>query len=131
MKILKIKLVGLLTMSLLMSLSSFSQNYENQSPEVKNQMDLNKINGVSIWNDIVISYNVYTEGLNSTNEETILQRAKLQSEILSINVAVNGKFILVCKGGTKFDLVKPIFSNLVTNIIKIEENTYIQTEDNR
>lgn len=131
MKILKIKLVGLLTMSLLMSLSSFSQNYENQSPEVKNQMDLNKINGVSIWNDIVISYNVYTEGLNSTNEETILQRAKLQSEILSINVAVNGKFILVCKGGTKFDLVKPIFSNLVTNIIKIEENTYIQTEVNR
>lgn len=131
MKILKIKLVGLLTMSLLMSLSSFSQNYENQSPEVKNQMDLNKINGVSIWNDISISYNVYTEGLNSTTEETVLQRAKLQSEILSINVAENGKFILVCKGGTKFDLVKPIFSNLVTNITKIEENTYIQTKDNR
>lgn len=131
MKILKIKLVGLLIMPLLMSLSSFSQSYENQSPEVKNRMDSNKINGVSMWNDIAISYNVYTEGLNSTTKETVLQRAKLQTEILSINMAENGKVILVCKGGTKFDLVKPIFSNLVTNISKIEENTYIQTKDNR
>lgn len=131
MKILKIKLVGLLTMSLLMPLSSFSQNYENQSPEVKNQMDLNKINGVSIWNGISISYNVYTEGLNSTGEETVLQRAKLQAEILSINITESGKVILVCQGGTPFEIVKPIFSNMVTNITKIEEGTYIQTKDDK
>lgn len=118
-------------MFLLVSLISFSQNYEKQSPEVQNQMDLNKINGVSIWNGISISYNVYTEGLNSTGEETVLQRAKLQAEILSINIAENGKVILVCQGGTPFDLVKPIFSNMVTNITKIEESTYIQTKDDK
>lgn len=131
MKMLKIKSTGILMMFLLVSLTSFAQNYEKQSPEVQNQMNLNKINGVSIWNGISISYNVYTEGLNSTGVETVLQRAKLQTEILSINIAENGKVILVCQGGTPFELVKPIFSNLVTNITKIEESTYIQTKDDK
>ena len=115
----------------IVSLTSFSQNYENQSPEVQNQMNLNKTNGVSIWNGISISYNVYTEGLNSTNEETVFQRAKLQAEIVSINIAENGKVTLVCIGGTTFDSIKPIFSNMVTNITKIEESVYIQTKENK
>lgn len=131
MKKLKIKSFGILAMLSLVSLTSFSQNYEKQSHEVQNQMNLNKINGVSIWNGILISYNVYTEGLNPTSEKTVFQRAELQKEILSINIAENGKVILVCQGGTPFDSVKPIFSNMVTNILKIEENTYIQTKDNK
>lgn len=128
---LKMKSLGILAILLIISLTSFSQNYEKQSPEVQNQMNLNKINGVSIWNGISISYHVYTEGLTPTNEETVLQRAKLQTEILSINITENGEVILVCQGGIPFDLVKPIFSNMVTNILKIEENTYIQTKDNK
>ncbi len=131
MKILELKSIGILMMLLLVSLTSFSQNYENQSPEVQNQMDLNKINGVSIWNGISISYSVYTEGLNFTGEETVLQRAKLQAEIFSINITENGKVIIVCHGGTPFDSIKPIFSNMVTNITKIEESTYIQTKDDK
>ncbi len=126
MKKLKLKLIGILFMFMLVSITSFSQNYEKQNTEVQNQMNLNKINGVSIWNGISTSYNVYTEGLNSEGEETVLQRAKSIVEILSITITENGKVILVCLGGTQFDTVKPIFSNMVTNISKIEENTYTQ-----
>ncbi len=129
MKKLKLKLIGILFM--LVSITSFSQNYEKQSTEVQNQMNLNKINGVSIWNGISTSYDVYTEGLNSVGEETVLQRAKSIVEILSITIAENGKVILVCLGGTQFDTVKPIFSNMVTSISKIEENTYTQKQDNK
>lgn len=131
MKMLKIKSFGMVVMLLLISITSFSQNYEKQSPEVQNQMNLNKTNGVSIWKNITTSYNVYTEGLNSTSKETVLERAQLQAEILSINIVENGKVILVCQGGIPFDLVKPIFSNLVTNITKIEENNYIQKKANK
>src|SRR3972149_6478783 len=125
MEKLTLESIGILMLFLLMSHTSFSQNYEKQSVEVQNKMDVNKIDGVSIWNGISTSYNVYTEGLNSTGEETVLQRAKLQPEILSITITENGKVILICHGGTRFDSIKKIFSNLVTNITKIEKNTYI------
>lgn len=131
MKKIKLKSVGILALFLLVSLTSFSQNYEKQSTEVQNQMNLNKINGVSIWNGIVTSYDVYTEGLNAASEETVLQRAKLQPVILSITIAENGKVVLVCQGGINFDTVKPIFSNMVTSISKIEENSYLQKQENK
>ena len=116
---------------MLVSVTSFSQNYEKQSPEVQNQMDLNKINGVSIWNGIVTSFNVYTEGLTPVNEKTLLERIKTEPAILSVTIAENGKVILVCQGGTPFDSVKHNFSNIVTNITKIEENSYLQKQDNK
>lgn len=131
MKKLKLKLIGILFILMLVSITSFSQNYEKQSVEVQNQMDLNKINGVSIWNGIVTSFNVYTEGLNSVNEKTLLERIKTEPAILSVTIAENGKVILVCQGGTDFVSVKHNFSNIVTNITKIEENSYIQTKDNK
>ena len=128
MEVLKNKTFGMLAFFLFVAATSFSQNYEAQSFEVQNQMDLNKINGVSTWNDISTSFNVYTEGLNSAGEETVLQRAKMIAEIFSINISENGKVIIVCNGGTQFDLVKPIFSNMVTSISKIVDSTYIQTK---
>lgn len=131
MKKLKIELIGILMALLLLPFSSFSQIYEKQSSEVKNQMDLNKINGVSLWNNISTSFDVYTEGLSVEGFRTVTQRASLQSEIFSINMVENGKVILVCKGGTPFDSIKKIFSNIVTDITKIEENNYIQKKINK
>ncbi|OFY99519.1 MAG: hypothetical protein A3K10_16095 [Bacteroidetes bacterium RIFCSPLOWO2_12_FULL_31_6] len=131
MKKLKLKLIGMLFMFMLVSITSFSQNYEKQSTEVQNQMNLNKINGVSIWNDIVTSFNVYTEGLNSVNEGILIERIKTEPSILSTTIAENGKVILVCQGGTEFVSVKHNFSNIVTNITKIEENSYLQKQDNK
>jgi len=115
-----------LLLSLLCFENAYSQSYENQSPEVQIKMDENKIIGLPIWSGINFTYTVHTLGVDEAGVKTILNRAELVEDIISINYIDNGVFQLDCIGGTKFDIVKPIFSEIVTDIYKIEEKSYIQ-----
>ncbi len=112
----------------LSSFTSFSQVYENQSTEVKEKMDLNKINGFPCWNGISTIFLVKTEGMNAERVDSLLHRITLYSDVYSIDVVQvleNGKVKLVCKGGIHFTAIKSIFSNLVNRIVDIEEYSLV------
>lgn len=122
-----IKFIYLLII-VLSSFTSFSQIYENQNEAVKARMDLNKINGLPLWDGISTSFIVKTEGMNSERIDSLQQRISFYTEILSIDftkVLENGNVNLVCAGGIHFSSIKSIFSNLVTRIVQIEENSFV------
>jgi hypothetical protein len=123
-----INLFYLLILIASFSFTSFSQVYENQSTAVKAKMDLNKINGFPMWNGISTSFSVKTEGMNPERIDSLQQRISFYTEILSIDftkVLENGNVNLVCTGGIHFSSIKSIFSNLVTRIVQIEENSFV------
>jgi hypothetical protein len=112
----------------LSSFTSFSQIYENQNEAVKAKMDLNKINSFPIWDGISTTFLVKTEGMNQDRIDSLQHRITFHSEIISINVTKvleNGNVELICLGGIHFSAVKSIFSNLVTRIVGIEENSFV------
>jgi hypothetical protein len=122
-----IKFIYLLIL-VLSSFTSFSQIYENQNEVVKAKMDLNKINGFPIWNGISTTFIVKTEGMDLDRIDSLQHRIIFHSEIISIDVTKvleNGNVNLVCTGGIHFSSIKSIFSNLVTRIVQIEENSFV------
>lgn len=122
-----IKFIYLLII-VLSSFTSFSQIYENQNEAVKARMDLNKINGLPLWNGISTSFIVKTEGMNSERIDSLQQRISFYTEILSIDftkVLENGNVELICIGGIHFSVVKSVFSNLVTRIVGVEEISFV------
>ena len=91
-------------------------------------MDSNKINGFPMWNGISTTFLVKTEGMDSERIDSLQQRITLYSEIISIDVTKvleNGNVQLVCFGGIHFSAIKSVFSNLVSRIVDIEENSFV------
>lgn len=112
----------------LSSFTSFSQVYENQNEAVKAKMDWNKINNFPMWNGISTTFIVKTEGMDLERIDSLQQRITLYSEIISIDltkVLENGDVKLDCTGGIDFTAIKSVFSNLVTRIVGIEENSFV------
>ena len=110
-----------ITLCVLASFSAFSQMYETQPQEVQTKMDLNKINGESIWKGIVSTYSVSVQGLTPESMVTLQERAESESRIISFNVGTSGVLVFNCEGGTPFEVVKALLSSLITGIISFEE----------
>ena len=122
-----IKFIYLLLI-VLSSFTSFSQIYENQNEAVKAKMDLNKINGFPIWDGISTTFLVKTEGMDLDRIDSLQQRITFHSEIISIDVTKvleNGNVELICIGGIHFSTIKSVFTNIVTRIVGIEENSFV------
>ena len=114
----------------LVSFLSFSQSYESQSSEVQSRMDLNKINGVSQWDGIVTTYSVTFQGLSAQGIVSLQERVQNDSRILSIQIESTDKIVFNCNGGTPFEVVKGLLSNLITGIVSFEEKGSIKVNSN-
>jgi hypothetical protein len=119
-----------ITLCVLTSLSAFSQMYETQPQEVQAKMDLNKINGESIWKGIISTYNVSVQGLTSESLVTLQERAQSDSRIISFNVETSGVLVFKCEGGTPFEVVKALLSSLITGIVSFEEKGSLKVNSN-
>jgi hypothetical protein len=119
-----------ITLCVLTSLSAFSQMYETQPHEVQAKMDLNKINGESIWKGIISTYNVSVQGLTSESLVTLQERALSDARILSFNVETSGVLVFKCEGGTPFEVVKALLSSLITGIVSFEEKGSLKVNSN-
>jgi hypothetical protein len=119
-----------ITLCVLTSFSAFSQMYETQSQEVQARIDLNKINGVSTWQGIITTYKVSVQGLNAEGMAVLQERVQNDSRILSFNVESSGVLVYKCEGGTPFEVVKALLSNLITGIVSFEERGSLKDNTN-
>ncbi len=119
-----------ITLCVLTSLSAFSQMYETQPQEVQAKMDLNKINGESIWKGIISTYNVSVQGLTSESLVTLQERVQNDARILSFKVETSGVLVFTCEGGTPFEVVKGLLSSLITGIVGFEEKGSLKDNSN-
>lgn len=119
-----------ITFCVLTSLSAFSQMYETQPQEVQAKMDLNKINGESIWHGIISTYNVSVQGLTSESLVTLQERVQNDDRILSFKVETSGVLVFTCEGGTPFEVVKALLSSLISGIVSFEEKGSLKVNSN-
>lgn len=111
---------------ILLSPYAGAQEFGTITTEIRQQMDANKLSGLSVWNEINTEYIVHVEGLNEENQTELIQRFNNNNTILGFHIANLGEVIVTCLGGTQFDFVKPSFSGLVSNITEIETNHKLQ-----
>ena len=102
------------------SFQTFGQNYEEMSSDVQFQMDQNKIDGKDLLDGIFTDFIVHAEGLSNDELTSLIDRSKKYSDIVDLKIESNQKIIITCKAGVSFDRVKPIFSELVSNISSLE-----------
>lgn len=99
--------------------------YEMMPEEVQAQMDLNKLNGADAWENINVTYTVSPLGLEQTEHAVLLDRKNNYTDIIAIEFKFDGNVEVVCKGGTNSDIIKKLFSELVTGINSIDNKSYI------
>lgn len=119
-----------ITLCVLTSFSAFSQMYETQSQEVQARIDLNKINGVSTWQGIITTYSVTAQGLTAEGLVTLQERVQNDQRVISFSVENSGLLVFNCEGGTSFDIVKSLLSNLITGIVSTEEKGSLKVNSN-
>lgn len=105
---------------LLLTNAASAQAHEEMPKEVQVKMDSNRMEGLPIWNGINFIFDVSVTGLDLSERQILLDRAKDIKEIISIDFGSNGNVIIVVPGGTDFVIVKPIFQVIVTDIISIQ-----------
>lgn len=110
----------LLIILTLISFQTLGQNYEEMSSDVQFQMDQNKIDGKDLLDGIFTDFIVHAEGLSNDELTSLIDRSKKYSDIVDLKIESNQKIIITCKAGVSFDRVKPIFSELVSNISSLE-----------
>jgi hypothetical protein len=114
-------ILGIFTISfLLLTNPSFAQAREEMPKEVQVKMDSNRMEGLPIWNGINFIFEVSVEGLELSERQILLDRAKDIKEIISVDFSSTGNVIIVVPGGTDFVIVKPIFQVIVTGITSIQ-----------
>ena len=110
----------LLIILTLISFQTLGQNYEEMSSDVQFKMDQNKIEGKDLLDGIFTDFIVHAEGLSNDELTSLIDRSKKNSDIVDLKIESNEKIIITCKSGVSFDRVKPIFSELVSNISSLE-----------
>ena len=110
----------LLIILTLISFQTLGQNYEEMSSDVQFKMDQNKIEGKDLLDGIFTDFIVHAEGLSHDELTSLIDRSKKNSDIVDLKIESNEKIIITCKAGVSFDRVKPIFSELVSNISSLE-----------
>lgn len=110
----------LLIILTLISFQTLGQNYEEMSSDVQFKMDQNKIEGKDLLDGIFTDFIVHAEGLSKDELTSLIDRSKKNSDIVDLKIESNEKIIITCKAGVSFDRVKPIFSELVSNISSLE-----------
>jgi hypothetical protein len=121
---------GYLLLTLLFSLNySFSQTYEEMPDECKAKMDWNKMQGIDLLDGIKATHSVSTLGLDESEYSTLQTRAEEISAIQKVTFKMNGVVEVECDASVRFEVVKPIFSELVSNITGIQ-TTYSLKENN-
>jgi hypothetical protein len=110
----------LLIILTLISFQTLGQNYEEMSSDVQFKMDQNKIEGKDLLDGIFTDFIVHAEGLSNDELTSLIDRSKKNSDIVDLKIESNEKIIITCKAGVSFDRVKPIFSELVSNISSLE-----------
>ena len=110
----------LLIILTLISFQTLGQNYEEMSSDVQFKMDQNKIEGKDLLDGIFTDFIVHAEGLSNDELTSLIDRSKKNSDIVDLKIESNEKIIITCKTGVSFDRVKPIFSELVSNISSLE-----------
>jgi hypothetical protein len=128
----KLIIMGILMIPfLLLTRMATAQTYEEVGKDIQAQMDINKGNNVPIWSEINFNYEVSVTGLESEENAILLERAKTIPEIISVDFDVFGNIIVVCKGGTDFVVVKPIFAQIVSGISSIKNNCTLKNADKK
>jgi len=126
----KMKHLLLLMLCVFTSFAFFSQTYESQSQEVQSRMDLNKINGVLVWDGIATTYRVEVQGLSAEGLITLQERSQSDIRVSSVTVDNSGILVFNCNGGTPFEVVKGLLSNLITGIVSFEERGSLISNSN-
>lgn len=117
----KVIIIGILAISLIIfSNEAAAQTREVMPKEVQVKMDSNKLAGLSEWDGINFIFQVSVTGLEPSERQILLDRAKDVKEIISIDFSLSGDVIIVVPGGTDFVIVKPIFQVIVTGISSIQ-----------
>lgn len=104
------------------STESFGQQYELLPAEIQNQMDENKIQGKDLFSGIQSTFIVHTQGLEANEFETVIARASSKPNVVDLEFLENGVVKVNCDAVIKFDEIKSVFSELVTNISSVEAN---------
>lgn len=114
-------ILGIFTISfLLLTNPVFAQAHEEMPKEVQLKMDSNRMEGLPTWNGINFIFEVSVEGLELSERQILLDRAKDIKEIISVDFSSTGNVIIVVPGGTDFVIVKPIFQVIVSGISSIQ-----------
>lgn len=129
-QITKMKHLLLLMLCVFTSFAFFSQTYESQPQEVQARMDLNKINGVPVWSGITTIYHVQVQGLSTEGLSSLQERSNGDIRISSMSVDNSGILVFNCTGGTPFEVVKGLLSNLITGIVSFEERGSLISNSN-
>ena len=104
---------------MLISSQGIAQEYGVIPPAVRAKMDANKLNGIPSYTGVVTAYVVHCEGLESAELIEIQNRAQVIAAIQGINTQSTETIEVICSGGTSFEQVKSIFSELVSSITSI------------
>ena len=106
-----------------------AQTYEEMSQAVKYKMDSNKEEQIDLWTGIGFTYDVVVTGLEFQDHIELQRRASQVRDIKSLKIEDGGKVIVECVGGTPFETVKRIFSDIVTGMVSFERKDYLITID--
>lgn len=104
---------------MLISSQGIAQEYGVIPPAVRAKMDANKLNGIPSYTGVVTAYVVHCEGLESAELIELQNRAQHLPAVQGITIQSTEIIEVICAGGTAFDQVKSIFSNLVSHITSI------------
>ena len=105
----------------LISFQALGQNYEEMNSDVQFKMDQNKIDGKDLFEGIFTDFIIHAEGLSNEELTILIDRSSQNSDIVNLKIESNEKIIITCKAGVSFDRVKPVFSELVSNISSLEQ----------
>lgn len=104
----------------------FGQEYGVIPAVVREKMDLNKANGLPTYSGIVTAYLVDCQGLDNNDIIELNARAENNNSVQSLVIHSLQSIEVICFGGTSFDVVKPIFSELVDLITQISIDNRIE-----